>query len=175
MKKQSVFLIFAIILASCNSLAGNTQSQFPSATPSPSTADSSTQASSSVTETTWKTYTNAQVGFSIQYPSNWQEEDLPDENEGQMHHIALKGPEGEVELVWGTGLGGACPDGWQPIAVAKGSWPVCHSQRQDGTELWSLAAQPIGNTSFTGFVSTNDATAKSRAVVLQVVSTLSFP
>jgi hypothetical protein len=175
MRKQSIFLIFAIILASCNSLAGNTQSPSSSAPPSPGTADSPTQAPSSATETTWKTYTNAQVGFSIQYPSNWQEEDLPDENEGQMHHIALKGPEGGVELVWGTGLGGACPEGWQSITVAKGSWPACHSQRQDGTELWSLAAQPIGNTSFTGFVNTNDATATSRAVVLQVVSTLSFP
>ena len=175
MRKLTIFLTFVILLAACNSLASSTQSPSPSATSAPSTAVSSTQAVPSATETPWKTYTNPQVGFSIQYPSNWQEQGLPDENAGQMHHIALKGPEGAVELVWGTGLGGACPDGWQPLAIAKGSWPACHSQRQDGTELWSLAAQPVGNTSFTGFVNTNDATEKSRAVVLQVVSTLSFP
>ena len=175
MRKQSVFLIFAILLASCNSLAGNTQSPSPSATPSPGTTDSSTQAPSSVTETTWKTYTNAQVGFSIQYPSNWQEEELPDENDGQMHRIALKGPEGGVELKWGTGFGGACPEGYQPIAVAKGTLPACHTQREDGTELWSLAGQPLENTTFAGEVYTNDATAESQAVVLQVISTLSFP
>jgi hypothetical protein len=166
-RKQFIVLIFVMVLVSCNSLAGNA--------PSPGTTVSSTQPPSSGTETTWKTYTNAEVGFSIQYPSDWQEQDLPDENEGQRQHITLQGPEGGIELIWGVGLGGACPEGWQPIAVAKGSWPVCHSQREDGAELWSLAAQPIGNTSLTGFVNTNDATAKSRAVVLQVVSTLSFP
>jgi len=175
MRKQSVFLIFAILLASCSSLAGNTQSRPPSAAPSPATAGSSTQAPSPVTETTWQTYTNPQVGFSIQYPSNWQEQDLPDEVGGTRHHILVKGPEGEVDLQWGTGFGGACPEGYQPIAVAKGTLPACHTQRADGTELWSLSGQPLQNTSFGGFVFTNDATAKSRAVVLQVVSTLSFP
>jgi hypothetical protein len=87
----------------------------------------------------------------------------------------LKGPEGAVELLWGTGFGGACPEGYQPIAVAKGTLPACHTQRDDGTELWSLAGQPIGDTNFTGFVFTNDTTLKSREVVLQVISTLSFP
>ncbi len=164
MKKQSLFLIFAIVLASCSSPAGNPQSQ--SAAPSPGTAGA---------ETTWKTYSNATVGFSIQYPPNWQEQDLPDENGGQTHHIALKGPEGGVELTWGTGLGGACPKGYQPITVAQGSWPACHAQRQDGTDWWSLAGQPRGNTNFAGIVYTNDTTSKSQAVVLKVISTLSFP
>ena len=175
MRKQYIFLIFAILLASCNSLAGNTQPPSPSATPSPSIADSSTQAPSSVAETTWKTYMNAQVGFSIQDPSIWQEEDLPDEVAGTRHHIVLKGSEGGVELLWGTGFGGACPEGYQPIAVAKGTLPACHTQREDGTELWSLAGKPLENTGFGGFAYTNDATPESRAVVLQVVSTLSFP
>ena len=169
MKKQFIFIIGAIILASCNSLGVNTQS------PSPSIADSSTQTPSSVPETTWKTYTNPQVGFSIQYPSTWQEEDLPDEVAGTRHHIVVKGPEGAVDLLWGTGFGGACPDGYQPIAVAKGTLPACHMQREDGTELWSLTGNPLKNTSFGGEVHTNDTTAQSRAVVLQVLSTLSFP
>jgi len=130
---------------------------------------------SPVTVRTWKTYTNAEVGFSIQYPSNWQEEDLPDEDGGQRHHIVLRGPEGGVELQWGTGFGGACPEGYQPIVVAKGTLPACHTQREDGTDLWSLTGNPLENTGFGGFAYTNDATAGSRAVVLQVVSTLSFP
>jgi hypothetical protein len=145
-------------------------------TPTPhNVTENSTQAPSSGIDSTWKKYTNEQVGFSIQYPSDWQEEDLPDENQGQLHHIALKGPEGGVELLWGTGLGGACPEGYQPLAVAKGTWPACHSQKEDGTDLWSLAAQSIGDIPFTGFVNTNDTTSESRAVVLQVVSALSFP
>jgi hypothetical protein len=87
----------------------------------------------------------------------------------------VKGPEGAVDLLWGTGFGGACPDGYQPIAVAKGTLPACHMQREDGTELWSLTGEPLKDTSFGGEAYTNDATAESRAVVLQVVSTLSFP
>jgi len=170
-RKQSIVLIFFVmVLGSCNSLAGNT--------PSPSTTGSSTQIPSSGTEgteTTWKTYTNAEAGFSIQYPADWQEEDLPDENAGQMHRIALKGTEGGVELVWGVGLGGACPEGYQPIAVAQGTLPACHTQKEDGTDLWSLAPPTIGDTNFGGFIYTNDTTAKSRAVVLQVISTLVLP
>ena len=169
MRKRSLFLILVIVLASCSSFAQNTKS------PSPTETGSATQAPASEVDASWKMYTNAELGFSIQYPANWQEQDLPDENAGQMHHIALQGPEGGIELVWGVGLGGACPDGYQPIAVAKGDWPACHSQKEDGTDLWSLAAQAFGNTTFAGFVYTNDTTAESRAVVLQVVSTLSFP
>lgn len=173
MKKQFMFIIFAIVLASCNSFAVSTQS--PSATAGPDIADSSTQAPASGVDATWKTYTNPQVGFSIQMPSNWQEQDLPDLAGGNMHHIALNGPEGGVELRWGTGFGGACPDGYQPIAVAKGTLPACHTQREDGTDVWSVTGQPLENTGFGGEVYTNDTTAESRAVVLQVVSTLSFP
>ena len=169
MIKQFMFLIFVMMLASCSSFAQNPPSSSSNLT------GGATPPPSSEVDTSWKTHTNAEVGFSIQYPANWQEQDLPDENEGQRHHIALQGPEGWIELVWGVGLGGACPQGYQPMAVAQGTWPACHTQRDDGTELWSLAGQPIGDTNFTGFVYTNDATAKSREVVLQVISTLSFP
>ena len=170
-RKGSMFLIFAMLLASCSSFAQATQS------PSPTSSVSATQAptSDADADASSKTYTNAAGGFSIQYPANWQEQDLPDENAGQMHHIALQGPEGGVELVWGVGLGGACPPGYQPIAVAQGTWPACHTQREDGTDLWSLAPPPIGGNSFGGFVYTNDTTVESRKVVLHVLSTLSFP
>ena len=100
---------------------------------------------------------------------------MPDEVAGTRHHIVLKGPEGAVELAWGSGFGGACSEGYQPMKVAKGSLSAGHSQREDGTDLWSLAAQDFGNTTFAGFVYTNDTAAESRAVVLQVVSTLSLP
>ncbi|NIP41185.1 MAG: hypothetical protein GWO08_01640 [Gammaproteobacteria bacterium] len=145
-----------------------------SVTPAPSVIDNSNQVSSSGNEPNWKKYTNEEVGFRIEYPSYWQVEDLPEENQGQMHHIILTGPEGGVELIWGTGLGGACPEGYQPIAVAKGNWPVCHIQKEDGTDQWSLAGQPVGETDFSGLVYTNDTTDKSREIVLQVIATLSF-
>ena len=174
MKQQFLFLFFAIALASCSSPAGKTQVTSPSVT-IPVVAENSNQTSSSGIEPTWKKYTNEQVDFSIQYPSYWQEEELPDENQGQMHRIAFKGPEGGVELIWGVGLGGACPEGYEQLAVANWNWPACHTQKEDGTDLWSLAGQPVGETGLSGLVYTNDTTAKSREVVLQVISTLSFP
>jgi len=61
------------------------------------------------------------------------------------------------------------------MAVVKGNWPECHGQKEDGTDLWSLSGLPVGEMGFSGFVYTNDTTAKSREVVLQVISTLSFP
>jgi len=158
-----------MMLASCSSLRQTTQA------PSPSPTGGATPAPASEVDASWKTYTNAGVGFSIRYPANWQEQDLPDENGGQMHRIGLQGPEGGMELAWGIGFGGACPQGYQPIAVAQGDWPACHSQRDDGTDIWSLAPPPIGDTSFGGFVYTSDTTAQSREVVLRVLSTLSFP
>jgi hypothetical protein len=109
-----MFLIFVLVLTSCNSFAQDIQS------PSPTPRVSPTQAPSTEVDASWETYTNIDVGFSIKYPANWQEEDLPDENAGQMHRIAVKGPEGGIELAWGIGFGGACPDGYQPIAVAQG-------------------------------------------------------
>ncbi|MFT3893404.1 MAG: hypothetical protein QM730_17385 [Anaerolineales bacterium] len=126
-------------------------------------------------ETNWQTYTNADVGFSIQYPANWQEQDLPDENDGQMHSIALNGPEGEIVLKWGVGFGGACPQGYEQIAVAKGTVSACHTQKEDGTELWSLTGDPLGNTGFGGVAQTNDTSTASRDLVLQIISTLRFP
>ena len=175
MKKQFQFLFFVVALASCSSLAGNEQITIPSITPSTSVVESSNQTSSSGTELTWKNYANEQVGFNLQYPSHWQEENLPDENQGQIQHIAFTGPEGGVKILWGAGLGGACPESYQPLAVAEGNWPACHTQKEDGTELWSLAGQPVGEMGFNGLVYTNDTTDKSREIVLQVLSTLSFP
>ena len=121
-----MFLIFVMVLASCSSFARNTQS--PSATPTVSV----TQAPSSGTEAAWKTYTNAEVGFSIQYPANWQEQDLPDENAGQMHHIALQGPEGGMELSLGSWVrrrlsrrlsaDGCSTRGLARVSYSKGGW-----------------------------------------------------
>ena len=169
MKKQSMFLILVLILAPCSSFVQNTPPI------SPTLSVSATQAPSSEMDESWRQYSNTDVGFSIQYPANWQTQDLPDENDGQLHGIALQGPEGGVELRWGIGLGGACPEGYQSIAVAQGDWPACHTQREDGTDLWSLAPPPVEDTNFGGIVYTNDTTTESREVVLHVISTLSFP
>lgn len=178
MKINTVHLILEVVLlvAACGPLPEKTTIANP---PTPSVplvtpALNSDSIASQSAQATWQTYTNPQVGFSIQYPVTWQLEVLPDENDGQLHRIVLNGDEGGVELQWGIGVGGACPD-YQPVQIAQGTLPACRSIRADGTELWSLAGQPVGEIGFGGFIYTNNTAATSRAIVFQVVSTLRLP
>jgi hypothetical protein len=102
-------------------------------------------------------------------------ETMPDENAGQLHRILFSGPEGGLELEWGMGVGGACPEGYQPLKVAQGDLPACHSQNADGTEQWSLAGKQLGQIFFTATAYTSNTDASSRDLVFQILSTLSFP
>ena len=38
----------------------------------------------SPTAADWQTYTNAEVGFSIEMPSTWSQQTLPDQNDGRL-------------------------------------------------------------------------------------------
>jgi hypothetical protein len=158
-----VMLTGMFLVTSCSASPQSTSAATPADTPSPSSA------------TAWQVYTNTEVGFGIRYPSTWQIEALPDENAGQLHRMLLRGPEGGVELDWGVGLGGACPEGYQPLKVAQGELPACHGQNADGTEQWSLAGRQLGQISFSAIAYTSDTAASSRDLVLQILSTLSFP
>jgi hypothetical protein len=140
-----------------------------------SPAASQQSASGQSTEPAWQIYTNAEAGFSISYPPTWQMEATPDENAGQLHRTTLMGSEGGLELEWGVGLGGACPQEYEPVKVAQGELPACHSQNSDGTEQWSLAGKQLGDISFAAIAHTSSATASSRDLVLKILSTLSFP
>jgi hypothetical protein len=126
-------------------------------------------------ETAWQVYTNSEADFSIRYPSTWLMEALPDENAGQLHRVSISGPEGGLQLEWGIGLGGACPEEYRPVKVAQGDLPACHSQNADGTEVWRLAGKQLGQISFTATAYTSNTDANSRDLVLQILSTLSFP
>ncbi|HSD84343.1 MAG TPA: hypothetical protein VLG46_10805 [Anaerolineae bacterium] len=124
----------------------------------------------------WQTYTNPQAGFSIRYPPTWKSEVLPDQNNGALHGVALKGTEGGVELYWGVGIGGGCtPEASQMIKVAQGELPTCYAKNADETEHWENISKNLPTTSFSARAYTADAASSSRELVLQVVSTLSFP
>ena len=124
----------------------------------------------------WQTYTDPQAGFSIHYPPAWTSEALPDQNNGALHGVALKGTEGGVELYWGVGIGGACaPEAVQKIKVAQGELPACYARNADQTERWENITKELPAASFSARAYTADATSSSRELVLQVVSTLSFP
>jgi hypothetical protein len=151
--------VAALLVASCAGSPPSISSATPAQTP----------------QSPWQVYTNNAAGFSIGYPSAWQTESLPDENAGQLHRMSLTGPEGSLVLVWGIGLGGACPEGYQPVKVAQGDLPACHIQNADGTEQWTLAGKQPGEISFSASALTSDPDSSSRDLVLQILSTLSFP
>jgi hypothetical protein len=123
----------------------------------------------------WQSYTNPEAGFSIRYPSTWKMEVLPDQNGGLLHGVSLKGVEGGVEIYWGVGLGGACPEGFQTIKVAQGELPACYVKSADGTERWENINKALPNTSFSARAFTADSASSSHELVLKVISTLSFP
>jgi putative hemolysin len=134
----------------------------PATTPSSSTGE-------------WQTYTNSEVAFSIQTPPTWSQQILPDQNEGAIHGMSFTGPEGGVEVYWGVGFGGACPAGTEPVQLADGEVPACHSTQSDGTEVWSQIGYEVsGGNSFSVRAYTSDAQPSSHDLVLQVLSTLTF-
>jgi hypothetical protein len=123
----------------------------------------------------WQTYTNAEVGFSIEMPPTWSQQTLPDQNGGAIHGIAFTGPEGGVEVYWGVGFGGACPMGTVPVQLAQGVLPACHFTNSDGTEMWSQIGYEVsGGNSFSVRAYTSDVQPSSHDLVLQVIATLTF-
>jgi hypothetical protein len=153
MKFRYHILLFALLIITATACAG------PAATATPD----------------WQTYKNSEAGFSIQYPSTWKMEALPDQNSGALHGVSLKGAEGGVELYWGVGFGGACPEGFQSIKVAQGELPVCYAKNADGTERWDNITKELSNTGFSARAYTTDTASSSHDLLLKVISTLSFP
>ena len=146
-----LFALFVIVSAAC-------------ASPTPAAASD------------WQTYTNSEAGFSIHYPSTWKMEALPDQNSGALHGVSLKGSEGGVELYWGVGLGGGCTsEAIQTIKVAQGELNTCYGKTADGIERWENISKNLSTTSFSARAFTADTASSSHDLVLQVISTLSFP
>ena len=134
----------------------------PTATPTAAASDS------------WQTYSNP-AGFSIQYPGTWTQQQLPDQYEGKLHTVSLQGTEGHVDLQWGAGFGGACPQGYTTVKVAQSELPACYTKNADGTETWTQINKELSpTTGFSGFAGTYNADPASHDLVLQVLSTLSF-
>ena len=122
----------------------------------------------------WQTYTNP-LGFSIRYPANWSQLELPQQTAETIHTAALQGPEGEIALHWGIGFGGACPQRYTTVKVAQGELPTCYTKRANGTEIWAQIGKQLAATSFSADARTSNAALASHDLLLRVLSTLSFP
>jgi hypothetical protein len=90
-----------------------------------------------------------------------------------MHNDVLEGPEGRIELQWGSGFGGAC-SAYSALHLAQGQIPACYYVAPDGTYHWSLAAVMLPTVGVAGFASTKDAEPASADVVLAILATLTF-
>ena len=120
----------------------------------------------------WQTYTNPEIGLSIQYPPDWTQTEIPPSQ--TMQAIALNGPEGSVELYWGTGFGGACAFEATTVTVAQGQLPTCYSVEANGVQHWEQINKQLSTTSFSGRAFTKNAEPASGDAVLAVLATLSF-
>ena len=121
----------------------------------------------------WQTYSNP-AGFSIRYPATWTKEEVPQKTGDTYQTVSLKGTEGGVDLHWGVGFGGACPQGYTTVKVAEGELPACYNKNADGTEAWNQMGKQLATTSFSAEARTNNAEQASHDLLLQVLSTLSF-
>ncbi len=121
----------------------------------------------------WLTYTNP-VGFTIRYPYTWSEEELPQQAGDTYQTAVVQGAEGEVDLHWGVGFGGACPQGYTTVTVAEGELPACYVKNPDGTEAWTQINKELSTTSFSAEARTLNSDPASHDLVLEVLSTLSF-
>ena len=107
--------------------------------------------------------------------ATWSQEELPQQAGETFQTVVVQGPEGEVDLHWGVGFGGACPQGYTTVKVAEGELPACYSKNADGTEVWTQINKELEATSFSAEARTSNADPASHDLVLEVLSTLSFP
>ena len=162
MKPRTVFasLIVLFLMTAC--------APFPVAIPAP------TAVPAPVAQDGWQTYTNP-LGFSIRYfAATWNQEELPQQAGETFQTVVVQGPEGEVDLHWGVGFGGACPQGYTTVKVAEGELPACYNKNADGTEVWTQINKELADTSFSAEARTSNADPASHDLILEVLSTLSF-
>jgi dipeptidyl-peptidase-4 len=121
----------------------------------------------------WMSYSNP-AGFAIRYPSDWMLEEMPDEAGVPYRTAVVGGDEGRVEMRWGSGFGGACPQGAVPVQVAEGELQACYTSTANGTEGWTQMGKALEATSFSADAYAVGQIASSHDLVLRVLSTLSF-
>ncbi len=138
------------------------------------TAEAATGNVTPVPGTDWQTYTDAEVGYSITTPPDWSQQPLPDQADGAIHGMGFSGPQGGVDVYWGTGFGGACPSGTVPVQMAGEELPACYTAKDDGTEVWSQIGYQVSGSSFSVRAYTSNAEPSSHDLVLQVLATLTF-
>jgi hypothetical protein len=128
----------------------------------------------------YSSYQSSEAGFTISFPSSWQigkilltadndQRPLTQSSRG----VIIKGIEGFIELLWGTGFGGGC-DKWETITIGNEKYPVCHLLRPDGSEDWRMISKNLKTFSFVMNGHANNPAPSKRYTILSIMSSLKF-
>lgn len=129
----------------------------------------------------WKTYDQKDIKLSFRYPPNWNIEELNKDKykEGNWSGVRVKGEQGDVELLWGWGFGGACPGGYEDISIKNKKLHTCHGLDQEGYERWNqiggVEGKQMGNSGRVGFTAKASAYPPSQAnrnTILKIISSI---
>jgi len=122
----------------------------------------------------WKVYTNDEIKFSLRYPPNWISESVPVQTKEDYKQVTLKGKEGYLDLLWGSGFGGACPQEYEDISIKNATLKVCHGVDADGSESWGGFSKDLGYTGFTANAKAYPPHETNREVILKIISSMEF-
>ncbi len=129
----------------------------------------------------WQTYTNVQYNFSIKYPSTWTAN--AKNNKLQLPGEILKGPEGEIDIVWGNGFGGGCPKetfnnttttGFEDVHINGETLHGCHVINSDGSESWNAFGKELSTITVETNATVNTPVSSNKASVMNILSTFTF-
>lgn len=178
MKKVLLSFLAVIVLLSLmggSYVAGSNQNKTPStltATPAPTI----TQApSSSTVPSDWKTYTNKDLKFSMQYPPTWSFADIKELQESTASGVKFIGEQGSVSLVWGSGFGGGCNEADQiELSVFGETVKACHALTSDGGENIHQIYKTLPTMTFSASATVSTPYVKNHQVVTKILETLVF-
>jgi len=119
----------------------------------------------------WKTYTHNGVEFSIKYPPLWKLNDMSNDS-GSLKSILFIGKEGTVEISYGFGFGGACPQCYKKMKVGSEQFNVCDSIA-GGVESWSMDEQ-FEDYGIGILATANNPYSSNRNTILEILSTFKF-
>jgi hypothetical protein len=123
----------------------------------------------------WRLYENEEGNFSIWYPPDWNTKTVNETD--TIKTFMIESPQGEIDLSWGSGFGGACPQAYEKIQIQGETLPTCHYLRKDGSEAWEQISREStdGRTeSFSGRAYAKAPYQKNRDIVLKILTTLLF-
>ncbi len=143
----------------------------------------------------WKTYRDSVASFEIKYPANWSytikskttTSSSPDQPNKPTHSGSLSfiGPEGQIDLVFGDGFGGApCREAIGPsaqlIGVKIGNYTVhlCNYSQGGRTYYASpfgdAGGPTVANASYNFTFSYLESSTQSKDLILKILSTFKF-